>query len=296
MATEFSVVIPTFRRPAQLHQALASVLSQRGVELEVFVVDDSPEGSARDVVAAFGDARVRYILNPKPTGGIPARVRNLALSEATGAFIHFLDDDDIVPADRYRTARQAFADHPDVGMIFGPIEPFGDCPPEQLDRERRYFQDVARRAAACQRLGKRLGFAAEMLFGRILLVCSAALYRRECALALGGFDTGIRLMEDGEFNLRMMRRFGARFIDRTALRYRIGSPSLMHDPNPSAKQIAEVREGRRRTRDKYRADRGAVEFYALAVWQRASQIRAAVEDYATRKRPEQLEWLDWRPR
>jgi glycosyltransferase involved in cell wall biosynthesis len=40
MLIDFSVVIPTFRRTGELMEALASVLGQTGVTLEVTVVDD----------------------------------------------------------------------------------------------------------------------------------------------------------------------------------------------------------------------------------------------------------------
>jgi len=44
---EIAVVVPTFRRPTQVVEAVASALAQDGVTVEVFVADDSPEGSAR---------------------------------------------------------------------------------------------------------------------------------------------------------------------------------------------------------------------------------------------------------
>jgi len=268
MTAEFSTIIPTFRRPKELRQAAMSALSQRDVEVELIIVDDSPEGSARELVESLNDARVKYVLNAHPTGGVPSLVRNLALPHAKGDYVHFLDDDDIVPDGHYFAARQAFNDHSEVGMVFGRIEPFGDCPLEQLEHERHYFRNAARKAAACQWMGKRWGFTSEMLFGRALLVCSAAVLRRECALHLKGFDPTIRLMEDADFNIRMMREFGARFIDKVALNYRIGSPSLMHNPNPDATQLAEEREGRRKFRDKYRKERGDLEFYTLALLSR----------------------------
>jgi glycosyltransferase involved in cell wall biosynthesis len=62
-----AVVIPTYRSPEQLAEAIASVLRQSGVTLEILVTDDCPDGSARDVAgAAFRDARLRYLRNPRP--------------------------------------------------------------------------------------------------------------------------------------------------------------------------------------------------------------------------------------
>ena len=143
MSIEFSVIIPTYRRPRELRDALNSVLSQLDVSVEIIVVDDSPEGSAREVIDALSDPRVKYFKNPSPTGGIPSVVRNLAWPHAKGMFIHFLDDDDIVPEGHYAAVRAAFSEHPEVGLIFGRIEPFGSCTAAELEHERRYF------ASAC---------------------------------------------------------------------------------------------------------------------------------------------------
>ena len=75
-------------------------------------------------------------------------------------------------------------------------------------------------------------------------------------------------MEDADFFARVMRRYGARYLDRPALRYRIGYPSLMHAPTPPASQIGLQREGRRRMREKYREEFGTCEFVALALFTR----------------------------
>jgi glycosyltransferase involved in cell wall biosynthesis len=268
MTAEFSVIIPTYRRPTQLLQAMTSVLLQSGVTVQLIVIDDSPEGSARETIEALNDSRVRYIQNPNPTGGIPSIVRNLGLPCAEGIYVHFLDDDDIVPQGHYGTVKQIFAEYPDIGMVFGRIEPFGDCPPEQLEHERRYFAAAAQKAAACQRFGRKWGFTSQMLFGEALLVCSASIFRRECALKLKGFDPDIRLLEDADFNVRVMREYGACFVDKVALNYRIGHPSLMHSPNPESAQVAAEREGHRKMHVKYLKGRGAAEFYALALFSR----------------------------
>jgi glycosyltransferase involved in cell wall biosynthesis len=270
MIADVSVVIPTFRRPRQLREAIASALAQRGAEVEVIVVDDSPEGSAEPVALAAGHPRVVYLRNPSPSGGIPSAVRNLGWPLASGAFVHFLDDDDVVPDGHYAYALAAFAARPDVGLVFGRVEPFGEGPVDQLERERRYFVDRARKAAISGRFGARAAFCARMLFDDALLVCSASMIRREGLARLGGFDPAIRLMEDADYHLRAMRELGALFLHRTTVRYRIGYPSLMHSPDPSDAQRAEELQGRRQMQTKYKRDRGAIEFYALALFARTA--------------------------
>ena len=267
LSVDFSVIVPTFRRPAALSQALASVLGQEGATIEVIVVDDSPEGGAREVVEAADD-RVTYIHNPRPTGGVPSVVRNLGWPQAQGRYIHFLDDDDLAPPGRYSAAKQVFESRPDIGVAFGRVEPFGDCPADQLMHERRFFADAATRAASCARYGPKWAFAGRMLFDRTLLVCSACTIRRECVVALGGFDPEIRLMEDSDFFLRAIRRFGAHFIDHTVLQYRIGSPSLLHGIDPDPTRHAEQMQGRRRMQAKYLKERGVFEFLSLALFAR----------------------------
>jgi GT2 family glycosyltransferase len=182
--------------------------------------------------------------------------------------VHFLDDDDIVPAGHYAAVKQVFEANPCVGLVFGCIEPFGDCPAEQLERERRFFAAAAATARRCQRLRTRLGFVARTLFGQLMLVCSAGMVRRESVARVGGFNPAIRLMEDTDFFCRVMRADGVRFIDRVALHYRIGTPSLMHNPNPPASQLAEERESHRRFWANYRQLHGSAEFLALAAFSR----------------------------
>jgi glycosyltransferase involved in cell wall biosynthesis len=269
VAVDFSVIIPTFRRPDQLRESIMSAIGQSAVTTEIFVIDDSPEGSAEEVVKSFSDGRISYIKNPAPTGGMPSVVRNLGWPLATGSFVHFLDDDDIVVDGHYAAVKSAFETHPGVGLVFGRIEPFGSGPASQLDHERRYFADAARKAAMSARFGARWAYTGLMLFDTALLVCSASVIRRACIAPLGGFDPGIRLMEDADFHVRAIREFGAYFLNQTAIRYRVGAPSLMHSPTPTASQHQEVLNGGRRMQIKYRDQRGMLEFYLLALFTRA---------------------------
>ena len=268
MSIDVSVIIPTFRRPQELVEAISSALQDPNVAVEIIVVDDSPEGSAEEAVKSLGDPRIRYIKNPIPSRGVPGVVRNIGWPLARGRFLHFLDDDDIVAEGHYQAVTAAFASNPGVGLVFGRIEPFGSGPTDQLDHERRYFADSARKAASSGRFGSRVAFTARMLFGNALLVCSSSVIRRECMVRLGGFDPSIRFIEDADYHLRAMRECGVRYLDQTAIRYRISSPSIMHSPNPTEEQRRGERLAHKQMQAKYLKARGALEYYALALFSR----------------------------
>jgi hypothetical protein len=104
---------------------------------------------------------------------------------ASGTFVHFLDDDDIVTEGHYAAVKAAFAENPTIGLFFGRIEPFGVGPASQLDHERKYFADAARKAFSSGRFGPRFAFTGRMLFDQALLVCSSSVVRRECVMSIG---------------------------------------------------------------------------------------------------------------
>ncbi len=93
-----SVIIPTTRRRDLVQRALHSVASQTIADLEIIVVVDGPNP---DTVAALRDIdepRLRIIENASSQGAGAARNRGAAA--ATGAWVAFLDDDDVWAADK----------------------------------------------------------------------------------------------------------------------------------------------------------------------------------------------------
>lgn len=95
-----SVIIPVYRVEAYLDACLASVTGQRYENLEILLVDDgSPDrcGQICDDWAAK-DSRIRVI--HKENGGA-GQARNVALAQATGELIGFVDSDDYISPDLY---------------------------------------------------------------------------------------------------------------------------------------------------------------------------------------------------
>jgi glycosyltransferase involved in cell wall biosynthesis len=101
----FSVIIPTYRRPELLAEAVASVLAQTRSDWECVVVDDGG-GLAIDPP----DPRVRVLTRPRAGG--PAAARNTGVAAARGRWLTFLDDDDRYTPRRLELAAAGLARAP----------------------------------------------------------------------------------------------------------------------------------------------------------------------------------------
>src|SRR5713226_6082724 len=76
-----------------LHDALDSVMAQTFMDWELIVWDDRSTDNSAAIVAEYQDARIRYFLSEEDTG--LGRARHLAVDQAEGDWLAFLDQDDI---------------------------------------------------------------------------------------------------------------------------------------------------------------------------------------------------------
>jgi glycosyltransferase involved in cell wall biosynthesis len=86
-----SVIIPAFNAEAYIGEALSSVEAQTFEDWEVVIGDDCSTDGTAAIARGFG-ARIRIVANPQNAG--PATARNLAIAQATGELLAFLDADD----------------------------------------------------------------------------------------------------------------------------------------------------------------------------------------------------------
>jgi glycosyltransferase involved in cell wall biosynthesis len=97
----FSVVIPIHNRAHQIGDCLSSVLAQRDVVLEAILVDNNSTDDLAGALRRFTDPRIRLIKCTRPGA---SAARNAGVRAARGAFISFVDSDDVWRADVLRTA------------------------------------------------------------------------------------------------------------------------------------------------------------------------------------------------
>jgi len=96
-----SVVVATYRREAELNNALISLAEQTHSNMEIVLVDDNGDPVWNEKVAVITEAFhnrfpqivLQYIVNDPNQGS--AKTRNIGIEASQGEYITFLDDDDV---------------------------------------------------------------------------------------------------------------------------------------------------------------------------------------------------------
>lgn len=103
-----SVVVATYKREAELKNALESLAKQTYPNMEIVLVDDNGNdewnSKVSEIVEVFRNRYpkiiLKYIVNNPNQGS--AKTRNIGIHSANGYYITFLDDDDIYLPDKIR--------------------------------------------------------------------------------------------------------------------------------------------------------------------------------------------------
>lgn len=109
----FSIIIPTYERPAQLATCLQSLARQNypPEKFEVVLVDDGGAQSLESVIEEFRERLNVSLLRQQNTG--PAGARNFGAAHARGQFLAFTDDDCAADKDWLRALSVYFNRTPD---------------------------------------------------------------------------------------------------------------------------------------------------------------------------------------
>lgn len=211
-----SVVIPAYNATAYLPATLASVFNQSARPGEVIVVDDGSTDGTPALARSLGATVISL------TNGGPSAARNAGTRAANGEYIAYLDADDVWLPEKLEVQ---FATLQSCGR---PAFSFTDY--RLLDeRGVHRCKSELRRHWAFRKIAGNTSGRAEILIearekGPVLydsyILPSSVLVRRTDALAVGGFDETLRMTEDYEFFLRLLRIVPAVAILQPLLLYR----------------------------------------------------------------------------
>lgn len=97
MGSVLSVVVPIYNVAPYLRECLGSVANQTHRDLEVIMVDDGSTDDSAALAADFAAQDPRFQLVSQENRGLGA-ARNTGVRHASGAYLMFMDSDDVLPA------------------------------------------------------------------------------------------------------------------------------------------------------------------------------------------------------
>jgi len=231
-----SVVVPAHNHGRYLGAALDSVLGQRGPDLEVLVVDDgSMDDTGRVLDRYRGEARVRCLRQPHLGA---SRARNHGIRCSRGRYVAFLDADDWWTAPDKLAVQTGFLEaHPEVGWIFADML----CPGEAGGRGTAYLRDAGFYDAESSVPAVVPLTAGDLCRDGFLVPTGCVVARRDGLERVGLFDEGLRMYEDLDLWLRLLRASPVAFLPRAVLARRIhaaNSGARRHHHLDDLRQVA----------------------------------------------------------
>lgn len=99
---KLSIVVPNYNNEKYLKKCIECLLQQTYKNIEIIVVNDGSKGKSDEIMATYSDnPKIKYVKHDVNKGLFQARLTGA--SNATGDYITFLDADDYVSIDYYRT-------------------------------------------------------------------------------------------------------------------------------------------------------------------------------------------------
>lgn len=198
-----SVLIRTKDRPAQLAEALQSVLQQSWDNLEVIIVNDGGEDVSAQVIPADA-GNIKWCNNTGEHGR--SHAANLAMSQAAGQYCLFLDDDDTIDPPHLQNLADALQANPEHVAAYSAVRVMTDGVAED-------------KPSFCY------PFDAVRLMIENTIPIHAVLFRRALIDAGFRFDPAFDRFEDWDFWLQAAERNTFIYVDKCTATYRVDSAS-----------------------------------------------------------------------
>ena len=203
---ECSVIIPTFNRPKLLSEAIYSVLNQTFQNFEIIVVNDAGE-DVSDIINSFNDSRIKYIIH-KDNKGISA-ARNTGISNSSGKYISYLDDDDLLLPHHLKTLHD-FLNYSEFKAAYTDAERI-----TYKDKESLFSDDIS---------NIDIPYSQDFDTNRILysnfIPTLCIMHEKACLSDIELFDENLESHEDWDFWIRISRKHNFVHIPEVTCRYR----------------------------------------------------------------------------
>ena len=212
-----SVIMNIRDGAAYLREALESVLAQTFTDWELIAWDDRSIDDSAKIVAEYSDERIRYFLSPDDTP--LGRARELAIRQATGEWLAFLDQDDIWLPHKLDKQIALVEDEPgnSIGIVYGRTVAFDTNGRERDFDHWHEFRPLPEG-----------DIFVELFTNSGFIALSSAMLRRSAYCEIGGIPDECQVVPDYHLFLAIARFSRARAVQEIVCRYRLHPASMSH--------------------------------------------------------------------
>lgn len=211
-----SVIVRTHKRPLVLEQALISLFNQTYPNVEIVVVEDG-QNTAQAIIDKYaGKANIVYSYTGINKGR--SNAGNLGMAMATGTYLCFLDDDDLVYADHIESIMAEMLKG-SYNMVHAPAF---SVPTEVISNDPYIYKELAYETKHDYPADK------EDLLGNNLFPIQAVLFEKRLFDELGGFDETIDYLEDWALWLKYAKDSNIGYVNKVTSLYRVPSNAKLY--------------------------------------------------------------------
>jgi len=213
-----SVVIPTYKRPLALKNAINSVFMQSYKNLEIVVVDDNNSSDplhheTKRVVSCYSSVRKIIYLKQEVQQGANA-ARNAGILASNGEYIAFLDDDDVWFKEKLESQVVVLKKDTHMAFVYCNMMIIYNGGKEVISNfniDSCSFESLIERGEGVS--------------------TSSLMIRKSVLLEAGGFDETLESYQDYDLLLRLSKTYSHALIKSPLLEYKVGLDGISMNYN-----------------------------------------------------------------
>jgi glycosyltransferase involved in cell wall biosynthesis len=203
-----SVIIPAYNGEKTILETIQSVRQQTFTDIEIIVINDGSKDSTVSLVSAIDDPRIK--IYSYENGGLPT-ARNRGIARATGAYLSFIDADDLWTPNKLEAQLNALQQHPEAGVAYSWTA---------------FINENSQFIYAYEPIHHEGDVHTQLFMKHFVANGSNIMIKRECVDVVGEFDPTLKSAEDWDYCLRLAAKFAYVVVPEYQILYRRSSTSM----------------------------------------------------------------------
>lgn len=207
-----SVMLPSYKHPLWIGEAIESVMNQTFSDIELVVVDDGSKDGSAEIIETYAcrDPRIKYEIFPKNKGAVAAIRRCYELCSAD--YIAMISSDDVWELDKLEKQIPVLDNEENIGAVFG-MPTFIDYNGEPIEVSKNEF-------APSLKLKTREEWMNYFFKEKNCICHPTILIRRACYDNIGFYNPTLRSIPDLEMWVRLFYCYDIKVLDDKLIKFR----------------------------------------------------------------------------